>query len=54
MTLHVIYLLFIAFFIVFCCLCYYAVLPLHFIINDLKTNASVEDYYFYYIKNNEN
>ena len=42
---NVIYLLFIAFFIVFCCICYWTVLPLHFINNILKINVSVENYY---------
>ena len=46
MTLNnVIYLLFIAFFIVLCCLCYCAVLSLHFINNILRTNVSAENYY---------
>ena len=50
MTLsNVIYLLCIAFFIVFCCLCYCAVLSLHFMNNTVKINVSIENYYFNYI-----
>ena len=50
MTLsNVIYLLCIAFFIVFCCLCYGAVLSLHFMNNTVKINVSIENYYFNYI-----
>ena len=42
---NVVYLLFMAFFIVLCCLCYCAVLPLIRINNTLRTNVSAENYY---------